>query len=252
MAINLSSINSLVGLSYGSFGQGASALRSSASATSRSYGSAATVSLGNSYSAAIKSYGQAITSTNGGVSRVQLAQDGLSKISSNMGRLKELATQASSTTITQADRDKLQVEADKIQKENDSIVSGTKFGSEKLLASKHSNTVQTGVNSWNNTSVSFKDFSKSFTKVDLSTQQGASNALATLDKNISAADKGFDDLGKTRTKLESSLTELNNASSALTQAKASSLNLADQMRMGSFSLGTQGSIDPLRALQLLG
>ncbi|MBF0176296.1 MAG: hypothetical protein HQL63_05535 [Magnetococcales bacterium] len=260
MAISFSSIGSystlgsLLSSRYGVTSQGSSAAWNNTLATlGSSSGNAAAFKLGNNLTTAIKSYGQAISSSNDGVSRIQIAQEGLGRINDNMTKLKDLATQASSTTITQTDRDKLQAAADKIQKENDQIISTTKFGSEKLLASKHSDSVQSGVNSWNTTSISFKDFSKSFAKVDLSSQQGASDALDTLKTNMATAGKGVADLSKTRAKLESSLNTMTQASNSLSNARDVTLSLGSQGGLGSGSLfGSQGGIDSMRVLQLLG
>ncbi|MBF0425145.1 MAG: hypothetical protein HQL66_04925 [Magnetococcales bacterium] len=253
MAVTFNTISSMLGLNYGSFlGSNApSAYSSTTTSATSPFGNSATVSLSGSYTTAIRSYSQAMSSANEGVSKIQLAQNGLSQISSNMSRLKDLATQASSTTITQADRDKLQAQAVTIQKQNDQIIAGTKYGSESLLASKHTDTVQTGVSSTNVGTISFSDYSKAFAKVDLSTQQGAASAVTTLANNVTAADKGFDALNKSRTTLESSLTQMSNATNALTQAQASSLNVANQVRYGGYALGPQSTINPLRALGLL-
>ncbi len=72
---------------------------------------------------------------NGGQAKVltQTAESGLSSINNLLSRIRELAVEASGTTLTTADRTTLQVEVDAYLAEIDSITLATKYNDIKLL-----------------------------------------------------------------------------------------------------------------------
>ncbi len=81
----------------------------------------------------ILSIGQAISNGAEGKLLAQTADNGLNEISNLLSRIRELAVQGSSSTLTTADRNTLQVEIDSYITEIDSITNMVKFNTIKLL-----------------------------------------------------------------------------------------------------------------------
>ena len=79
------------------------------------------------------SIGQAISNGAEGKLLAQTADNGLNEISNLLTRIRELAVQGSSSTLTTADRNTLQVEIDSYITEIDSITNLVKFNTIKLL-----------------------------------------------------------------------------------------------------------------------
>ncbi|MBF0176295.1 MAG: hypothetical protein HQL63_05530 [Magnetococcales bacterium] len=236
MTVSFNSYSSLLSSKYLSYGvahfPASSGTVSPPSATS---GSSSSVDFGNTLTSATQAYASAMSSAGEGVVRIHTAQVGLEQISANMVKLKNLATIANSATISQGYRDKLQADAAEIQKENRLIIARSQHGPEKLLSSKHTTTVQSGVGAFDTTEISFKDYSKSFVEVDLSTQSGASAAMKTLDANVAEATQGITELGKTRMELEKSLDSMGKAAKALLDVQST---LKGQSGQSSRSKGT--------------
>ncbi len=81
----------------------------------------------------ILSIGQAISNGAEGKLLAQTADNGLNEISNLLARIRELTIQGSSSTLTTADRNTLQVEIDSYITEIDSITNLVKFNTIKLL-----------------------------------------------------------------------------------------------------------------------
>ncbi|MBF0178253.1 MAG: hypothetical protein HQL63_15610 [Magnetococcales bacterium] len=64
------------------------------------------------------------------------------------------STLPSSPTPTQSERNNLQAGAGKTQKGHDQIIPGATFGSGKLLAFRHNDSLRPGVSSWDTSNVS--------------------------------------------------------------------------------------------------
>ena len=77
---------------------------------------------------------QASRNAQDGVSLVQVAEGGLSEISSIMIRLRELAVQSASDTVGPVERQFLNVEFDQLVSEIDRIADGTEFNGTQLLS----------------------------------------------------------------------------------------------------------------------
>ena len=83
--------------------------------------------------AQILSLGKAISNAAEGKTLTQTADGGLSSINNLLARIRELAVQGGSSTLTTADRNTLQVEIDAYLTEIDSLTKLIKFNSTKLL-----------------------------------------------------------------------------------------------------------------------
>lgn len=143
-----------------------------------------------------RSADQAQRNINDASSMARVAEGGLSQISDMLARGKELAVQASNGTLNSQQRATVQNEINGIQKEIDRISSTSEFNGQKLLdgtmapGAPTQVAVQAGVQSTPNDQISMNvvDQTNSQTlgvsTVDVSTQQGAQNALAAFDTAI--------------------------------------------------------------------
>ena len=93
----------------------------------------ASVGLISRLNAEILSIGEAISNGAEGKILTQTAEGGLSSINNLLARIRELAVQGGSSTLTTADRTTLQVEIDSYLTEIDALTSLVKFNSIKLL-----------------------------------------------------------------------------------------------------------------------
>jgi flagellin len=85
-------------------------------------------------SSQVKSLEQAARNANDGISMLQVAEGAVSEISNMLGRMKELAVQASSGTYSDTDRDALDLEFQELMREIDRIARNTEWNGQKILA----------------------------------------------------------------------------------------------------------------------
>jgi len=84
-------------------------------------------------SSQVKSLEQAARNANDGISMLQVAEGAVSEISNMLGRMKELAVQASSGTYSNTDREALNLEFQELMKEIDRIARNTQWNGMTIL-----------------------------------------------------------------------------------------------------------------------
>jgi flagellin len=94
---------------------------------------AAGLAISEKLKAEIRSSRQANRNANDGISLVQTAEGGLNESSSLLTRMRELAIQAASDTLSDSDRDKSSMEYEQLKTELDRISQTTEFNGKKLL-----------------------------------------------------------------------------------------------------------------------
>ncbi|ALG72305.1 flagellin [Azospirillum thiophilum] len=94
---------------------------------------AAGLAVGTSLQSDITVLNQAATNASHGSSILQTADGGMSSISDIVQRMRSLATQSLSGSVTDTERDYLDAEFQQLQDEIDGIASGTRFNDESLL-----------------------------------------------------------------------------------------------------------------------
>jgi flagellin len=94
---------------------------------------AAGLAISENLKAQIRGLKQAERNAQDGVSLVQIAEGGLTEISSILIRLRELSVQAASDTIGQTERKFLNVEFEQLTQETDRIANATEFNRVQLL-----------------------------------------------------------------------------------------------------------------------
>ena len=81
----------------------------------------------------IRGLGRAALNSNDGVSVIQASEGGMEEIHSILGRMRELAVQASNDVLSEDDRDAIQEEINSLAEELTQIADTTAFNGQKLL-----------------------------------------------------------------------------------------------------------------------
>ena len=106
---------------------------SSGSRINKASDDAAGLAISEKFRAQLRSNRQASKNANDGISMVQVAEGGLTEIGNIIVRLRELAVQASSDTISDNERDFVEEEVKQLKDEMERISKVTTWGSVKLL-----------------------------------------------------------------------------------------------------------------------
>ncbi|MFT5048638.1 MAG: flagellin [Chlamydiales bacterium] len=214
----------------------------------------------------IKSFGAAARNTQDGISLVQTAEGALNEVSSLLTRGRELAVQSANGTLSQADRDTIQVEFAAIKTEIERIADDTSFNGVQLLDNTTSLSIQVGINSGETVAIAAVDTQGSalgITSLDLSSQGGSTAALATLDTAIGSVNTARGSLGASQNRLQSALSSTLNARENLSAAESRirDVDIASEttdltrnsiLQQAATSVLSQANVAPQIALSLLG
>ena len=148
---------------------------------------AAGMAVTSRFTAQINGMNQASRNASDAVSMLQTAEGGLQSITDNLQRIRELAVQASSDSITATDRGYLDTEVQQLITEINRVASSTQYNGTSLLSGSYASTgltIQVGANNTTNDSMEVKigDFKTSAMGTGTATISGTSTvAGATLD-----------------------------------------------------------------------
>ena len=148
---------------------------------------AAGLAISTSISSDITTLQQAATNASQATSILQTADGGAANISNILTRMKSLASESASGTVTDSSRTYIQAEFSQLSSEIDSIASGTSYSGQNLLDG--TSPFATGVNvlvgssSADSVSVTIANLSVAslgIGSLDVSTEAGATSAMSTL------------------------------------------------------------------------
>lgn len=164
---------------------------SSGSRITKSADDAAGLAISENLKGQIRSLSQASRNANDGISMIQTAEGGLGEISNVMTRMRELAIQASSDTISDTERVLVDREVQQLKAEAQRIAVTTKFGSQRLIDGTGS-TFDFQVGIQNDADADRISYSAAETDAtasnlgidgfDFTTKSGAQEVLSTLDE----------------------------------------------------------------------
>ena len=154
---------------------------------------------------------QALRNTNTGISMLATAEGAMGEIGNILDRMRELAVQSSSETLTSSQRTSIDDEFEELSAEIDRISSSTEFNDIGLAdGSNTSISVQVGINggSSNQIDLSFSDvgadaLAVNVTAMDLSTASGASTAITGIDAAIDTIASERASIGASQSRLTS-------------------------------------------------
>ena len=167
---------------------------------------AAGLAIGTRMNAQMVSLGQSMRSASDGISMLRTAEGAQSQISDNLTRMKELSVQAANGTLSDADRASIQQEIDGLKAEIDRISEGTEFNDQALLDGSYETTIDVG--NEEGIDVTIEDTgteSLSVDSVDVSTSQGAHDAIESIDAAIDQVSAMRASLGAMENRITSSL-----------------------------------------------
>ncbi|VXC07392.1 Flagellin [Luteimonas sp. 9C] len=174
----------------------------------------------------IRGMDQAARNANDGISLAQTAEGALGSIGDNLQRIRELAVQASSGTISDDDRAAIQKEVTQLSAEITRVTDSAEFNGTKLLdGTTTSFSIQVGANSAaeNQISIDTVDMSAVATAVaaiDFTDAAAAQTALDTIDDNLKIVNDGRADLGAIQNRFSSVISNLSVGSENLSAARS--------------------------------
>ncbi|MCF6249912.1 MAG: flagellin FliC [Methylococcaceae bacterium] len=154
--------------------------------------------------AAIRGTDQAIRNANDGISFSQIAQGGLSQVTSNLQRMRELAVQASNSIV--GDRSAIQSEINQLSAENTRLGESTSFGGQSIFPSADKTiTFQVGANADTNNQISVNlkslqslnsvSSDQGGNAIDVSSAASAQSAIEQIDADLEAVSKQASNFG---------------------------------------------------------
>ena len=174
--------------------------------------------------AKVRGLNQAIRNANDGISLTQTAEGAMGGISNMLVRMRELAIQSASGTITDADRTAINAEAVELAAQIDNIADRTEFNGRQLLdTAANAIDIQTGVESGETVTLTLGDMNSAVlfsAAVDLSTAAGASAALAVLDTAIGTVASERANIGAAQNRLDATVNNLTSTAMNLTESKS--------------------------------
>lgn len=213
---------------------------------------------------------QAATNASQATSILQTADGGASNISDILARMKSLASESASGTVTDSSRTYIQSEFAQLSSEIDSIATGTRYGGQSLLdgtsAFASGVAVLVGSSATDTVTITISNLKAStlgISTLDVSTQSGATSALTALDTAIDTVSAARAKIGAQESRFNfsadsiSTQTEnLQAANSAITDvdiaSEEASLSSAEVKTQAAVSAETAANQMPQYLLKLLG
>ena len=158
---------------------------------------AAGLAIGNKLTSQIRSLDMAVKNANDGISLLQTADAATSQITSMLDRMRELAILSANDVYTQSERTSLNDEVVELQAELTNVIENTQWNGMRILdgaaGQSGSVTLQVGAQAADVITVSMTSLNSgavsSVQSIDISTQDGANSALATIDNAIAQIDE---------------------------------------------------------------
>ncbi|MEY4269768.1 MAG: hypothetical protein RLZZ58_984 [Pseudomonadota bacterium] len=185
---------------------------------------AAGLAVASRMTAEVRGLNMAVRNANDGISLAQTAESGMNEIGSMLQRMRELAVQSASGTLTDADRTNLQAEVTELIAQIDDVATRTKFNDVSLLDGTNATIdVQTGSDSGEKVSLTLTAVGSadlSVDGVDIATAGGADTALTDLDTAIDAISTAQATLGAGQNRLQTTVSNLTSRVTNITEARS--------------------------------
>lgn len=248
---------------------------------------AAGLQISDRLTAHINGFNQGNRNASDGIALAQTAEGAMDEITTMAQRMRTLAVQASTGTLTSTDRAAIQTEFNELQQEITRIACATTFAGAQILRGSSSSggivqsdgkvkihvgsmsTNATGGNAANAISMSFSQSMDAASlaigsgTTSVTTAANAENAIASLDTALKTIDNARAKLGASQNRLESTIRNQSSISENLSDARsrirdtdyaeeASNLSQQSIIQQAATSMLTQANARPQIALSLLG
>jgi len=219
--------------------------------------------------AQVKSMNQAVRNANDGVSLAQTAEGSLNETTNLLTRMRELAQESATGTVSDPQRTSIQNEFSQLSSEIDRIAAATQFNGANLLDGTLSGGIsfQIGTNNTANDSISLSVTSATSSALGLSstavsTQAASRSALGTIDTALASVSTLRGTLGAVQNRLQSSISNIQvaveNVSAAMSRirdvdvaAETANMTRANILVQAGVSILSQANQSPQAALKLL-
>jgi flagellin len=243
---------------------------SSGSKITQASDDAAGLAISTRISSDVTTLQQAATNASQATSILQTADGGASNISDILSRMKSLASESSSATVTDSSRAYLNSEFSQLTSEVDSIATGTRYSGQSLLdgtsAFASGAAVLVGSSAADTITVtltSLKASTLGIASLDISTQSGATAALTTLDTAIDTVSTARASIGAQESRFNFSASSISTQSQNLQSANSAITDVdiaSEQAKLSSAEVKTQAAVSaesaanqmPQYLLKLLG
>jgi len=174
----------------------------------------------------LRGLSQARSNTDSAISLVNTADGAMDEMTDILQRMRELSVQSSSGTLSDEDRESVQVEIDQLLEEVTRISDTTEFNSKKLLngdAEIEGLSMQIGGKSGQELSINISDLSASALDIDdldVLSESSASSAIEKVDHALSIVNSERAKIGAYQNRLEYTKNNLNVAHENLTASES--------------------------------
>ena len=215
--------------------------------------------------AQVRSLGAAGRNAQEGVSLAQTAEGAMQEISNNLGRMRELAIQASNGTLNTQDRATLDAEYQELISEIDRIATQTTFNGVSLLDSSTSVSIQVGAQAGETISVNLADVQAATLGLtgDITITGDPAAELGAIDGAIDLVTTARGQMGAAQNRMQSAISSIASARENLAAAESrirdvdvafetADLSRNTIMQQAATSVLAQANFQPQLALSLLG
>ncbi|MGE7950649.1 flagellin [Lysinibacillus xylanilyticus] len=159
--------------------------------------------------AQIRGLNMAAKNIQDGISLVQTAEGALNETHAMIQRMRELAVEAANDTLTDSDREKLDLEFQELKKEIQRISKDTEFNTKSLLNGDHTTNgikIQAGANSGQSIELFINDMGAGALGLNdttsIATREDADKAISTMDEALKRVSNERSRLGAYQNRLE--------------------------------------------------
>jgi flagellin len=154
---------------------------------------------------------QAARNLGNGISLTDTADAALSSGSDILQRIRELSVQANNGILNNSDRHNIQKEIDQLKSEFDNIAENSQFNGQSLFDGTYSSNVQIGDAPGEGIQIQLGDLRTVIDEIDVTTENGANDAIQNIDHALETINSTRSDLGATKNRFENAMNELQNA-----------------------------------------
>jgi flagellin len=180
---------------------------------------AAGLAIAERMSAQVRGMNVAVRNANDAISQMQTAEGAMGKIGENLQRIRELAVQSANGSLSQPDRDNLQLEVDQLQEEIVRVVDNSKFNGVALFDGANTSVdFQIGADNGDKITADTTKFDLTTLKgyasgaaakaIDISSQGGAQTVLDNMDDDIDTVNEARSTAGALQSRFEAVIGQL--------------------------------------------
>lgn len=189
-----------------------------------------------------KAFETGIRNASDAVSVAQVSDAAVSGVESGLQRLRELAVQSANGILSDDDRASIAAEANQIKSEINRVTQETEFNGNKVLQDNQDFTIQLGSNagdqvSYQTSSVADSLASAGLADLDLSSQEGATAALSSIDNMLSATSAARSEFGAISNRMESAISNLQTRGESVAASKSRIQDADFAQEVANFSRG---------------